>query len=203
MLSKKYSSGFGSPALGEAFGRAKQGKVMVASGQWYWVGDDKKKDNVKSSDFEFLTLDREGNPWESLISYQDGKWETKTSNVAEELGKMDDMVGELEQIEKSALDDTKALDILDKLDKVKEAKTKWPHLRLTHLQFSVFDVDLEKPVWRAEFKNWPLISYLKKREDPKTVEVAVDAMTGKLLSYKESEEEPDEEESLEEPGDKQ
>ena len=91
------------------------------------------------------------------------------------------------------------------LDKVKEAKSKWPHLKLSHLQFSVFDVDLEKPVWRAEFKNWPLISYLKKREEPKTVEVTVDAISGKLLSYKESAEEKDEgeEEPVDEPPGKQ
>lgn len=192
MLSKKYSPGLGSPALGEAFEKAKTGKVMVASGQWYWVSED-KKEKVKSSDFEFLTLDPEGNPWESMISYQEGKWDSKTSNVAEELGKMDDMIGELEEIEKKIVGDDKVLSSLDSIDKVKEAKTKWPHLRLSRLQFSVFDVDLEKPVWRAELKNWPLISYLKKREDPKTVEVVMDAVSGKLISYKESVDENDEE----------
>ncbi len=192
MLSKKYSKGLSSPALGEAFEKAKSGEIMVASGQWYWVSEN-KEEVVKSSDFEFLTLDGSGNPWESFVSYQDGKWETKTANVSSELGKMEDMVGELEKIEKQLVRDDKILDLLDGIDKLRDAKTKWPHLRLSKLKFSVFDMNLEKPVWRAEFKNWPLISYLKSGEEPKTIEVSVDAVSGKVISYKESIEEKDEE----------
>jgi hypothetical protein len=184
MLSKKYSKGLGEPAIGEAFEKAKSGKLLVAGGQWYWVGED-KKEKIRSSDFEFLTLDENGNPWETFVSYRDGKWDTKSKDVSSELGKMDDMVGDLENIEKKIIDDQRVLDSLNKLEKLKKAKKKSPHLKLTKLQFSVFDVDLEKPVWRAEFKNWPLITYLESREQPKTVEVIIDAMSGKLLSYKE------------------
>jgi hypothetical protein len=184
MLSKKYEKNGGEPALGEAFEKAKAGKVLVAGGQWYWINED-KKEKIKSSDFEFLTLDNEGNPWETFVSYQDGKWDTKSRDVSSELGKMDDMIGELEGIEKKIIEDKQVLSLLDGMERLNKAKKRAPHLRLTKLQFSVFDVDLEKPVWKAELKNWPLVSYLKRREEPKTVEVVVDALSGKIISYKE------------------
>ncbi len=39
---------------------------------------------------------------------------------------------------------------------------------------------------RSEAKNWPIISYLSKsREKSKSAKAVVDALSGKVLSYKE------------------
>lgn len=187
MLSKKYDSKItGDPAIGEAYEKAKPGKLMFAGGHWYWIGED-KKEKVKSSDFEFLTLDEKGSPWETFVTYEKGEWKAEAKNVENDLGHMSDMVGEVEEIEKKLISDTKVLELVDNNPDVQKIRVRAPHLRISSMQFSLFDVDLEKPVWRVELKNWPLISYLKRREQPKTIELVVDGVSGQVLSYNELE----------------
>ena len=190
MLSKKYDSKLaGEPTIAAAFEKAKPGKMVSAGGQWYWIAED-KKELIKNSDFEFLTIDSNGEPWESFVSYNkgNGEWKANAENITKELGNMGDMIPELERIEKRFLEDQQVINSVEALPKFQELQKKAPHIKLTRLQFSVFDVDLEKPVWRAEFKNWPLISYLKRREITKTVNIIIDAIEGKIISFKESDE---------------
>ena len=62
---------------------------------------------------------------------------------------------------------------------------KAPNLRLASWSFIIYDDEFKKPTWRVVLKNWPLINYLKSKEESWTIEAAVDATSGRLLGLKE------------------
>ncbi len=178
----------GAPTMREAFERctvAADGVVVAANGSWYRVmeGDDEK---VKRADFEFLVVVDGKKPFEftATFSSEDGNgWECGKKDLTGELETMEEEAKVASGVSGRLVDDQKAVSAIG--DRIALLAKKAPHVRLTMLSFSLSDEEFEVPAWRMEMKNWPVISYLKSRERSKSVKAVVDALSGKVLSYKE------------------
>lgn len=176
----------GAPTMREAFERCKaEGIVVAANGSWYRVieGDEEK---VKRADFEFLVVSDDNKPVEftAAFSSEGRNWECGKKDLTSELETMEDEAKVAKSIAGRLMDDTRAILAID--DKLALLAKKAPHIRLSMLSFSLSDEGFEVPAWRIEAKNWPVISYLNGREKGRSAKAVVDALSGKVLSYKEA-----------------
>lgn len=173
----------GAPTMREAFERCKaEGIVIAANGSWYRIMEG-EEEKMKRADFEFLVVVDGKTPFEFTATFSSGDWECSKKDLTGELGTMEDEAAAARGVGDRLIDDAKALAAVEA--KVALLAKKAPHIRLAALSFSIADEEFEVPAWRIEFKNWPLISYLKGSEKSRSVKAVVDALSGKLLSYKE------------------
>lgn len=183
---EKFCNG-GAPTMREAFERCKaEGVVVAANGSWYRIIDG-EEEKVKRADFEFLVVMDGKNPFEftATFSSDDGdNWECGKKDLTGELETMEEEAKVASGVASRLVDDLKAVSAIG--DKIALLAKKAPHVRLTMLSFSLSDEEFEVPAWRIEAKNWPIISYLKSRERSKSAKAVVDALSGKVLSYKEA-----------------
>lgn len=186
---EKFCNG-GAPTMREAFERCKAdgGVVVAANGSWYRVIEG-GEERVKRADFEFLVVMDGGRPFEftATFSSEDGnKWTTEKKDLTEELETMEEEAKVANGIADRLVDDLKAISAIG--DKLTLLAKKAPHVRLTMLSFSLLDEEFEVPAWRVEVKNWPIISYLdnNSKERSRVAKAVVDALSGKVLSYKEA-----------------
>lgn len=158
------------PTLAEALAAAAaKSDVLAANGSWYWVVEGEEK--VKRADFEFLTVNEKHEPTQLTLTWENSKWEVNSTNLLEELGTLEE---EHKALQKSKfVEEAAAIELA--VAKVALLLRKAPHLRLSGVYFTVCDDEVEIPTWRIEFKNWPIISYLKSKERSKTVTVIIDA----------------------------
>lgn len=177
----------GAPTMREAFERCKaEGILIAANGSWYRImeGDEEK---VKRADFEFLVVMDGKKPFEftAAFSSEDGdNWECAKKDLTGELGTMEEEAKVASGVAGRLMDDGKAVSAIE--DKIALLAKRAPHIRLTLLSFSLSDEEFDVPAWRIELKNWPIISYLKGSERSRSVRAVVDALSGKVLSYKET-----------------
>ncbi len=157
-------------------------RILAANGSWYYVLDD-GKEVVKTADFEFLLVDEKSSPVQYNLSWEGGKWsKPEKKDLAEELGQMKEEADLLKSMEKKLLSEEAAVKAVE--GKLMELRKGSPHLRITLVAFSVSDQEYEVPAWRVEANNWPIISYFKSREKQKSAVAVLDALDGKILSFK-------------------
>lgn len=180
----------GAPTMREAFEccKAEDGIVVVAAnGSWYRIIEGEKgEERVKRADFEFLVVSEDNRPIEftATFSSDDGKWTSEKKDLTSELETMEDEGKVAKGVQDKLVNDMRAISAIG--DKIALLSKKAPHVRLTMLSFSLSDDEFEVPAWRIEAKNWPVISYLKSKERSKSAKAVVDALSGKVLSYKEA-----------------
>jgi hypothetical protein len=156
--------------------------LLAANGSWYYVIEN-GKEVAKTSDFEFLAVEGK-KPIQFNLSAESGKFsKPERKDLTEELGEMEEEAGVLAKIESKLVPEGKAVDIA--AAKLANIRKSAPHLRIMMVSFSVSDQDYELPAWRVEANNWPLTSYLKSREKEKKALVVIDALSGKIIGYKE------------------
>ncbi len=178
----------GAPTMREAFECCKaEGVVVAANGSWYRVIEGEGEERVKRADFEFLVVSEDNRPVEftATFSSEDGRWNSEKKDLTDELETMEDEGKVAKSVQDRLVDDVRAISAVK--DKIALLCKNAPHVRLTMLSFSLSDEEFEVPAWRIEAKNWPIISYLNKsRERSKSVKAVIDALSGKVLSYKEA-----------------
>ena len=147
---------------------------MVAS--WHRALNE-GKEYVDMADFSFLIV-KNGKPLQIDVSYEEGDFTIKKQDLSKEMGDMKEEEEFFRNIK--VISDAEAVKIVENDEKVKETMKKAKHLRVFSMEFVAYDEDLNTSVWKLVLKNWPLTNYFK-REKPVTINVFVDAISGKIL----------------------
>ncbi len=150
----------------------------VLSSDMAWRRTDKKT----LCEGELLVCDDKKRPWQVLLEFDGKKWSSERKDLHKELGEMEEEAEFAESQE--FLSEDEALKLLKKEKELKRAAKKAPHIRLVSSAFTIFNEEFGTSTWSFVLKNWPFISYLKKKEESWTVEAVFDALKGKKIACK-------------------
>jgi hydroxymethylpyrimidine pyrophosphatase-like HAD family hydrolase len=163
------------------------GTVITLSGRV--VRDEEEK--IKNADFEFLIVDEGFKPWNAAVVFEDGKWKSDKTDIEKELGKMEE--------EKKIADatkwkeDTEIFDSINSEKRIKKFLKRSKYMRMATIDFTLFDEEKERPVWRFSISNTPHVWAIQKKEgvdDEKmenqfVVDIIADALTGRMIGCRE------------------